>query len=730
MTAWPGESLTETQRRIVTLPVEGQSTYVHGLPGTGKSTALVGHVAHLVGEGCRPDTILVLLNQRAQIVRYEESIVSALRTEGSPACGGVDLVTFYGLCRRMAALFWPLVADVAGFARPDREPTFLTIETTQYHMWRIVEPLVLQKGYLGDVSVRRGRLLSQLIDNLNKSALVGFDHSEIGDRLGEAWTGDPQRLLSYQQAQECAAAFRRYCLAHNLIDFSLQVEVFARHLMASPLVIDYLRARYEHLIVDNLEEQVPVAHDFCREMLGMCRSVLLAQDDVGGYRVFLGADERGARALGHSCDQQLVLSEPVVPNRRFVSFAASVADAFGYRSDVDISDASVRLAVLDHHGEQYWIGMLRWIARRAGELVDEGVPPGEIAIVAPYVSEVMRFSLEEELSRLSLPVVTLRPSEPLRESPIVRGMLTLARLAHPEWEIRLYGLEYGLSVEDVALAFERSFAGMDPIRALALADAAYSPDERGLRDLIDVPADSPRASRVAQTWERVGYKYQDAYDALRAWLETYKADAPQPLDQFFTTLFGTLLSRPGYAYYRRPQDARAFGRLVESCAKFRQAVQEAVAGISGDIPLKDLGREYTALVLGDVAAAEYVADRAEPDPNAILLAPAYSFLTRDVRSAYLVWADLSSEGWWHRPNQPLTHPYVLSRQWPRGRLWQDTDEQAAERESLARVLIGLAARCTQGIILASSQYGIGGEEQRGRLERAVLTAMMRTTIHD
>jgi hypothetical protein len=64
--------------------------------------------------------------------------------------------------------------EQAGFAQPDKEPVFLTIETAQYFMWRVVEPLVTNQGYFSDLAIRRGRLLAQIIDNLNKAALVGF----------------------------------------------------------------------------------------------------------------------------------------------------------------------------------------------------------------------------------------------------------------------------------------------------------------------------------------------------------------------------------------------------------------------------------------------------------------------------------------------------------------------------------------------------------------------------
>ena len=43
----------------------------------------------------------------------------------------------------------------------------------------------------------------------------------------------------------------------------------------------------------------------------------------------------------------------------------------------------------------------------------------------------------------------------------------------------------------------------------------------------------------------------------------------------------------------------------------------------------------------------------------------------------------------------------------------------------ARIVQGLAARCTKGIYLAYSELGIGGEEQSGRLQRVLMQSLAR-----
>ncbi len=231
----------------------------------------------------------------------------ALRQPTTPAGGEVTILTLGGLAQRTVELFWPLVAKEAGFAQPNRPPVFLTLETAQYFMARVVGPL-LAEGYFDAIVVDRNRLYSQILDNLNKAALVGFPHTEIGARLTAAWTGESSQARVYAEAQECATRFRDYCLAHNLLDFSLQYELFATRLWPLPQCRAYLLGHYRHIIADNVEEDTPVSHDILLEWLPHCTSAQIIYDTGAGYRRFLGADPVSAYRLKAACEEQITFS--------------------------------------------------------------------------------------------------------------------------------------------------------------------------------------------------------------------------------------------------------------------------------------------------------------------------------------------------------------------------------------------------------------------------------------
>ncbi|HSK66271.1 MAG TPA: UvrD-helicase domain-containing protein, partial [Anaerolineales bacterium] len=230
--------LNSIQTQIVESPLDSK-LFVSGSYGTGKTTAGVERMRFLLRQAVPAESILMLTPQKTMQEPFLDLLYSPEREPG----GEVTSATMGGLARRMVDLFWPLASEAAGFANPDQPPIFLSLETAQYYMAHIVRPL-LDEGFFESVTMDRNRLYSQILDNLNKAAVVGFPHTQIAERLDAAYYGDPAQRRVYADAQECASRFREYCLRHNLIDFSLVMEVFSNNLWQTPQVRDYLMRSY------------------------------------------------------------------------------------------------------------------------------------------------------------------------------------------------------------------------------------------------------------------------------------------------------------------------------------------------------------------------------------------------------------------------------------------------------------------------------------------------------
>jgi hypothetical protein len=683
-------NLNLPQRQIVESPLNSK-LFASGPAGTGKTTAGVERMRYLLAQGVPGESILMLTPQRTLQEPYLDLLYSPERSAG----GEVTPATIGGLARRMVDLFWPVAAEAAGFANPEEPPVFLTLETAQYYMAYLVRPL-LDEGYFESVTIDRNRLYSQILDNLNKAAVIGFPHTDIGSRLDSSYFGDPAQRRVYQDAQECANRFRQYCLDHNLLDFSLQLEVFSNILWRQDILRNYLSRTYRHLIYDNVEEDGPRAHDILREWLPSFDSALLIYDEGAGFRYFLGADVHTGAALSELCDSHIQLQDSFVMSDGVAELSIGLVSAIipdaGLNLEGQITNED-SLAVIQSH---FYPELLDTVVGEIGELVSSGVPPSEIVILAPYLSDALRFSITHRLEEKNIPWRSHRPSRSLRDEPASHALITFAALSHPYWSIHPPKF-------DVTYALMQSVDGLDLVRAQLLTEIIYRQ-----RDLQLAPFDNIKPD----VQERITFSIGNRYSTLRDWILAYRESDQLPLDHFLRKLFGEVLSQPGFGYHRNFDSVRVAASLVESVKKFRLAM-DATGSVS------NLGKEYLSLLQDGVIAASYLEGWQSEDKDTVLVAPAHTFLMMNRPVSFQFWLDVGSGGWYERLSQPLTHPHVLSRGWEPGRQWTDADDVQYSKEALARLVSGLLHRCRERIYICLSELGESGFEQRGELLRAI-----------
>jgi hypothetical protein len=684
--------------------------FVAGPFGSGKTPLALARLRWLLSrERVRGDDILVLVPQRTLGTPYQQEVRSRGGTRGAP----VRITTVAGLAREAVVLYWPLLSATAGFADPRKEPTFLNLETAQFHMASIVDEAIGQ-GEFDGVRLERNRVISQVLDNLNKAALHGFSIDEAYARLelavalGEQRTGQVNALRA---ARRVSHAFRARCLEHTLIDFSLQIELFNRHILTNEWSRTHLLRAHRHLIFDNIEEDNATAHDLVRHWVPVLESALLLMDTDAGYRVILGADPVGAATLAEVCEARLDLHDLPGQSPALAATAARIERLVrgpDRPAPASLPPHTPTAFQLPDRTFRFYPQMIRWIVDCiARQVQEEGVLPGQIAIIAPYVSDALRFSLQTGLAEKGIPSTTHRPSRALEDEPAARCLLTLAALAHPDWAIHPQSA-------DVTQALMLSVARLDPLRASLLSTIVFPPNGR-LIELGEFSTITPTMQ------ERITFVAGEAYERLRAWLYGYRSGGELlPLDQFFARLFGEVLSQPGFGFHEDYDAARVANQLVESARNFRWALEEAegaAAALNPNLSVR-LGKSYLQLINSGALGALYLTGWQMPE-DAVFISPAYTFLMRNRMVDIQFWLDIGSSGWWERLYQPLTHPYVLSRQWPANEPWTDFDEYRTRQDTLRRLLLGLIRRTRREIYLGISDYGESGFEQQGALLRLV-----------
>lgn len=662
-------------------PFEG-SLFLEGPAGSGKTTAAAAFLTGLINSGANPESILILVPQLNLAAPYS-IVLSRLDIGVSPT-----ITTFSAFARQLLRRFWPVVAAQAASGVAMREPTFLNLETAQYYLRRFAEPYI-QGGVFDSIHVPQSRLIAQILDNMNKAALSGLSLEDAEMRLIAAWgSRHSSRHQIYKVSTQIARQYRAFCLQHTLLDFGLQVELFSKYLLDTPLFENYFYQHYEYFIGDNLEEMSALEHDFVSWCKENSRQSTLIYDDDGGYRVFLGADPANGYQLRSMCDLHLRWDSSdhiSISMQVLVSQVNSILSPEYAEGSAEISTTDV----IAFSTDTYYPQMVNTSVEEVVRLIHkEAVSPSQIAIMMPYLSDSLRFALQRGLDAANIPSQVYRPSRPLITEPAVKVLLTILILGHPEWEI-------ALPPHDVAAALNLLIDGLDPVRAHLLTSIVH---RRRLTSFNDI---NPKMQ------QRITLEAGKRYEYLRQWLDQ-QASQNIPPDHFLMRLFGEVLSQPGYGFHHNLDAARSVDDLIRFAARFRQTVYPEGVG-----EWSSFTRELYDLVSGGLVPAHTF--EIDENVDAVLIAPAYTFLIANRSVDYQFWLDAGNTGWEERLEQPLTHPYALQRHYEPGAAWTDEMEKSVQENLLKNIVLGLLRRCRRKVYVGITDISESGYEQRGML---------------
>jgi hypothetical protein len=552
------------------------------------------------------------------------------------------------------------------------EPEFLTVETSQFAMLRHLKALLPE--FAGLVTSPE-RLAIQLGSCLVLAGLNGIPRQEIGERLARAM---PQKdPVIFKAAQKAMDLYRQELEAAGALDYGYAVELY-RELLADEEYREGLKA-FQHLLVDDAQEQSPAAHDFIQVLLGHVKTAVLSFSTDGGHAGFFGADARGAwQRFGALGGVQLVrprtrqwLARSGALYRSLLGGSLPILPTAG--PHVELLHADLRSELMDKVGG------------RVVRLLESGIPPAEIAVIAPMADKVLEHTLAVHLHRVGVSLNVLTKNRRLLDEPYVRALMTIALLAHPQWE-----LDWGLP--DLAQSLQLLLR-LDPVRAWLLG--------RQVRENRLLPL---------EVWqrERVGFKAAQGYDLLRQWLEEYRQGPEQPLDLFFQRVFGELLSRLPPAR----DDLVVCRQLMVSAQKFLATARRFPA------LAEEAGPAFMRLLSAGTVAAESLLEPATREQAVVLTTP-YAYISGHYRTRVQVWMDCTSRRWFQQDVREIVNPHVLKPGWREDQVWSDEMNEALTRENGARVVRALLRRCGEVLVAAAANIDSQGFEQDGPLLEAL-----------
>ena len=656
-----------------------------GPAGSGKTTILKDKYQELARE-VGTDRIMVLL-QNASSVRDWKNNLQLEKT------GPLNIFTFFGLAQDQVRIYWPEVYDLDGLPV---DPYFMNVETAHYIMTRIVEQRRDKKDYFVNLNSTSNSIAVQLIDNLNQAALNLLNMAELEARLLDWAADDTDKRKIFKEAILLMNQYRESCHDHFVIDYSLLIKLFFR-LLKTDRYLKRLEESYDYLIVDELELTPPAAQKLIEYMLSVTQDSFMAYNPEGKINRFFGGNPKLAeKKFFHQAEIE-ELTEFYGASQEAVDFAEGIkgrvkASSGFQRPGARKLEGSQKLADSSEYIEgrissEFRGDMLGKVADEVIRLVETGVEPGDIGVIAPHLDKVLEFTFTEKLDRKGLEIFNLLRSKRLIDIPYSQALLTLAQLVYSDWKLKP---DFTSLQQTFVLLLD-----LDPVRGAILA-------EQVVANQYSLPEIDQQELR-----ERLGFKRFEEYNKLQAWIAE-KIEAEIEVRDFFQQVFVEFLA----PLSPDEEEIIACRQIIKSFHKFAEII-EAYNITDGN----RIGKYFISMINKGTLAAEILNEPGQKIRDKVIVSTPYKFITSTLVDSvkYLFLLDTGSQFWFSGITKELLNPYVLSPQWNQQANWDDRIDKSLKQDQLLDNILSLIRKSSQGIYLATSLFDSRGIEQEGEL---------------
>ncbi len=582
--------------------------------------------------------------------------------------------------------------------RPETEQELAT------RLWRTH----FDEEMLRPVGVNEYRLVRRILDLLQLAAYSGTPTAEISSVLEQAVEEGTLRTgMMPQTINSLLLQWRDWCLERGLLTYSIITELYGQHLLPNPNYQRHLTRRYRFVLADDVDDYPCVARHLFEFLLEQGVVGAFTYNPDGGVRLGLGADPNYLEGLGKRCQVQLLAQSPV----------KSLADTLALPIVESITDPSVLL--IPEALQSLQTTSRRELLRQTAEVIikavqSKEVQPQEVAVIAPGLDAIARYTLIEILTKQGIAVESLNDQRSLTSSLVIRALLTLLALVYPGLG-RLVDRD---AVAEMLVVLSKvqglkasSTPDIDPVRAGLLADFCFEPHP-----------DHPNLLPVTayDRWDRLGYAATTAYEQILQWLEMQRSQQEQRLLPSPISLLDRAIQRFLWNGSNLPYDQLAALReLLETAQHYwevdtRLQHKRSQAEAGDAAPHATIAEFIQLLRRGTITANPYPVRPIGAASRAVTLATIFQYRSSRRFHRWQFWLDAGSLLWLSGGAATLFGaPLFLQDRF--GQPWTTEDAANADQERLRRILHDLLGRVGERVYLCHSDLAVNGQEQLGPL---------------
>ncbi len=596
-----------------------------------------------------------------------------------------------GFLQDEVILYWPLLIGLLNLLA--QFPVRLRPETEQElatKLWKLDEGMIAGVGEY--------RLVRRILDLLQLAAYSGTPTEEIATVLAQGLE-DEVEGIDYAQL---LLHWRNWCMERGLLTYGIITELYYQHLLPDPNYQQHLLRRYRYLLADDVDDYPGVTRHLFDFLLDRGVVGAFSYNPDGAIRLGLGSDPEYLAGLTARCKKvETLIASPVKTLAEVAVLMTEVVSEpltlVSLPSCVQTIATTSRAQLLRETGEE--------VARAVASGV---VQAQEIAIIAPGLDAIARYSLVEILRKKGIAVAPTNDQRPLNSYPAIRGLLTLLTLVYPGLGrlVDRDAIAEMLVVLTPDLTTQNTYK-IDPIRAGLIADACFEPHP-------DRPNLLPFAAY--DRWDRLGYTATTAYEQLLAWIEKQRSQYEMRLLPSPISLLDRAIQDFLWLGSNLPYDlVAALRELLETAQHYWEVDMRLRQIEGGDAPVNATIAQFISLLRrGTITANPYPVRPIGAASRAVTLATIFQYRSSRQRHRWQFWLDAGSPLWLSGgaatlfgANLFLQHRFA--------RPWTAEEAREADEARLQRIIRDLLGRAQERVYLCHSELAVNGQEQLGPL---------------
>lgn len=686
--------------------MSGISIWVRGITRSGKTSRLIEHFTTWVKrqsivtehEGMVGRTTALILAANENTRRsLTDRLVLATGSDYPIICK-----TPLGFMSEEVMLFWPLVFE--SLQLKAQFPLRLRPETEQDLATRLWRQFFAQED-LSFVPSQEYRLIRDTLDLMQLAGAAGIAVEEIATRLVTGWPSVNDQAVSPQQRQDFLITWRNWCLARGLLTYGLISDLYWRYLLLHPHYQQQLLRRYHAIFADDVDDYPAIARDLSEFLLQNGVLGVFTYNPHAQIRLGLNADPEYWEGLAKSCQLEELPDPQGLATEWATPLLTLITDPF-FNTPISDSFQSIQTT-----------SRAKLLRQTANFIIDavhsEQVKPEEIAIIAPGLDEIARYTLMEILTAAKVTVTPLNEQRSLISSPLIRALLTLLALIYP-------GLDKLAMRDDVAEMLvvlsqkpeviensrQRLISDIDPVRAGLIADHCYQ---------IDLEQPQLLPIETFARWDRLGYRATVAYQQLMTWIDTAR-NAIQTQPQVNSPIFfldraiRELLPPSAHLTYDQMSALRELMETAQHFWEVERRLQQSDA-IANSLT-QQLKQFIQLLRRGTITANPRPLYSLGKEVESITLATIFQYRSLRQSHRWQFWLDAGSSLWIQGGAAQLFAAPLFLQDWSEQE-WNSEMAQQMDQARLERIVWDLLGRVEERIFLCHSDLSVQGTEQTG-----------------